>query len=102
MNLPVLKDQTAIHPICGMSVNPGSAAGSFQYEGETLYFCSQHCLQKFRSDPEKFISREQTSSLLSGDRKTSTPEQLREYICPMHPEVQAYKAGPCPKCGMTL
>jgi hypothetical protein len=26
----------------------------------------------------------------------------RSYTCPMHPEIRAHEAGPCPKCGMTL
>lgn len=25
----------------------------------------------------------------------------REYICPMHPDVQSHYAGICPKCGMS-
>lgn len=26
----------------------------------------------------------------------------KNYVCPMHPEVQSDKPGECPKCGMTL
>jgi Cu+-exporting ATPase len=36
-----------IDPICGMMVNPATAAGSFNHEGRTYYFCSAGCLQKF-------------------------------------------------------
>ena len=43
-----------VDPVCGMTVKPHSAAGSFVYDGETYYFCSTHCLQKFREDPERF------------------------------------------------
>ncbi len=41
------KTGEAIDPICGMAVNPETAAGSFQHEGTTYYFCSKGCLQKF-------------------------------------------------------
>ena len=36
-----------IDPICGMTVKPETAAGSFAHKGTTYYFCSRGCLQKF-------------------------------------------------------
>ena len=42
---PVTKD-----PICGMSVDESSAL-SAQRDGQTFYFCSDHCRQKFMSAP---------------------------------------------------
>src|SRR5687767_14231556 len=36
-----------IDPICGMKVDPSTAAGSYSHEGTTYYFCSKGCLQKF-------------------------------------------------------
>ena len=47
----------ATDPVCGMSVRPASAAGSFEHKGETYYFCSTHCLQKFRESPEQFLNK---------------------------------------------
>ena len=44
-------------PVCGMEVNPGEAAGSLTYGGQTYYFCSTHCLEKFRSDGEKYAAK---------------------------------------------
>lgn len=29
-----------IDPVCGMTVDPATAAGKFDYEGQTYYFCS--------------------------------------------------------------
>jgi Cu+-exporting ATPase len=96
----------ATDPVCGMSVRPASAAGSFEYKGETYYFCSPHCLDKFRVDPEQFLSK-------STKPKASQPVRIRNeskaassvpqnYTCPMHPEVRQNKPGSCPKCGMAL
>ncbi|HEV7798681.1 MAG TPA: HAD-IC family P-type ATPase, partial [Pyrinomonadaceae bacterium] len=48
---------TVIDPVCGMSVDPDSAAGSFEHKGQTYYFCSKHCLEKFRNDPASFIDK---------------------------------------------
>ncbi len=40
-------------PVCGMDVDPDAAAGSFDYDGQTYYFCSKGCLEKFRADPAR-------------------------------------------------
>ena len=37
-----------IDPICGMTVTSETAAGSFTHNGETYYFCSTGCLEKFK------------------------------------------------------
>lgn len=37
-------------PICGMTVDE-TAALHAEREGKTLYFCSDHCRQKFLSTP---------------------------------------------------
>ncbi len=50
-----------IDPICGMTVEPGNAAGKHVYNGQTYYFCSQHCLAKFKEDPEKFLKSPATN-----------------------------------------
>jgi Cu+-exporting ATPase len=45
--------ETFIDPICGMQVKAATAAGSLTQDGETYYFCSAGCLQKFVSPTEK-------------------------------------------------
>lgn len=42
-----------VDPICGMQVKPTTAAGSLNQDGETYYFCSTGCLQKFMSPMKK-------------------------------------------------
>ena len=44
-----------IDPVCGMKVDPDAAAGSYEHEGRTYYFCSKSCLDKFRREPDSFI-----------------------------------------------
>jgi Cu+-exporting ATPase len=46
----------AIDPVCGMQVDLKSAAGKSEYAGETYYFCSNGCQQKFDADPARFIT----------------------------------------------
>jgi Cu+-exporting ATPase len=45
---------TVRDPVCGMDIDPASAAGSEEYEGATYYFCSQGCHERFRAEPEKY------------------------------------------------
>ena len=99
-------DKSAMDPVCGMTVNPQSAAGSYEYDGKTYYFCSPHCLRKFREDPQRFLNNapEPMVSLPVGIQRVpkQAPPTGQSYTCPMHPEVRQDHAASCPKCGMAL
>jgi YHS domain-containing protein len=41
-------------PVCGMTVNPQSAAAAAVHEGRTHYFCSTSCRDKFEQAPENY------------------------------------------------
>ncbi|HEU0160369.1 MAG TPA: YHS domain-containing protein, partial [Hyphomicrobiaceae bacterium] len=34
-------------PVCGMSVDPQNARHSFEHAGQTWYFCSARCRERF-------------------------------------------------------
>jgi len=83
----------SIDPVCGMTVNPATAAGQEDYKGKTYYFCSQHCLHAFKANPGKFL----------GKKVEAVPaDSGAQYTCPMHPEIVQLGPGSCPKCGMAL
>lgn len=84
-------------PVCGMTVNRSNAAGSISHDGKGYFFCSQGCLQKFRSDPQKYLKNERR---VRSEESVGNPGT--EYTCPMHPEVRQNGPGSCPKCGMAL
>jgi Cu+-exporting ATPase len=93
----------SVDPVCGMTVKSQSAAGSYHYEGRTYYFCSSHCLNKFREDPEHFVkdsTRTNATHLVAVEPKKKP--SAAGYSCPMHPEVKQDGPGSCPKCGMGL
>ncbi|GKS57100.1 copper-translocating P-type ATPase [Nitrospira sp.] len=46
----------ALDPICGMTVEPASAAGRHEHAGTTYYFCSRHCLDTFKGDPARYLT----------------------------------------------
>lgn len=80
-------------PVCGMTVDP-EASRAWSREGETWYFCSAGCREKFAADPEKYLRHE-----------TDVPREAAAgaiWTCPMHPDVQRNEPGPCPICGMAL
>lgn len=54
-----INSEKFIDPVCGMAVSPESAAGSFEYNGETFYFCSKSCLETYKRgvNPEKPTAR---------------------------------------------
>jgi YHS domain-containing protein len=41
-------------PVCGMNVDPDQAAASYEYKGETYYFCAKGCKNKFAENPEDY------------------------------------------------
>ena len=82
-----------------MSVDPQAAQHRHEHGGQTYFFCSEHCLHKFRADPDAYVAGSQTerteaAQALAGDDAV--------YTCPMHPEIEQIGPGNCPKCGMAL
>jgi Cu+-exporting ATPase len=100
-------------PVCGMAVDPQRAKASVEHAGETYYFCSANCADKFRAAPEKYLGAEPAAHphpLAESARvavkppqppKSSGPSAV-EYTCPMHPEIVRPGPGACPICGMAL
>ncbi|HUF93104.1 MAG TPA: YHS domain-containing protein [Candidatus Limnocylindria bacterium] len=44
-----------LDPVCGMEVNPSSAAASSEHGGQTFYFCSVECKAKFDRSPQQYL-----------------------------------------------
>ncbi len=44
-------------PVCNMDVNEQNAAASSQHQGQTYYFCSQECKQKFDRNPDQYARK---------------------------------------------
>jgi Cu+-exporting ATPase len=86
-------------PVCGMTVNTATAAGMYEREGRTYYFCSPGCREKFATDPERYLA---ASAARTGEVRKGGGDQPTEWTCPMHPEIVRPEPGPCPICGMAL
>ena len=81
-------------PVCGMTVDPATAAHRADHDGETYYFCSAGCREKFVADPARYLN---PASAPNEDAAAGTI-----WTCPMHPEVRQDHPGACPICGMAL
>lgn len=44
--------------VCGMDVDPRSAAGQSEYQGQTYYFCSDSCKQQFDQNPQQYVQQQ--------------------------------------------
>jgi P-type Cu+ transporter len=105
---------TAKDPVCGMTVQPGTAkGGSTVHDGQTYYFCNPRCREKFVADPGRYAASAAPSAHAAhpaapGVAPPETPQAAQAgaagttYVCPMHPEVRQPTPGACPKCGMAL
>src|SRR5215475_4833061 len=118
MALPILQGPLQHKdPVCGMSVAPEKAARKVEHAGETYYFCSKGCAERFEQNPRKFLA----SPGAAGTEHSDAPAKHAEvqhprtipaappaaekgvrYTCPMHPEVVQIGPGACPICGMAL
>lgn len=51
-------DESAIDPVCGMTVDRESADATVEYDGETYYFCCHGCADSFESEPTAYLENE--------------------------------------------
>jgi YHS domain-containing protein len=47
--------ETAVDPVCSMSVDKSSAPARREHSSATYYFCSAACAESFDRDPERFL-----------------------------------------------
>src|SRR5688572_9943227 len=118
-------------PICGMGVEE-TTPWRAERDGQTFYFCSERCKDKFLMVPDGAGGRPGSrhtccggtnggcgsaeKSSRHGAREHGTHEHHAHapppvasadgekiiYTCPMHPEVEQDHPGNCPICGMAL
>lgn len=95
-------EQVVKDPVCGMTVNPATTPHKFEHNGQAYFFCGKRCLERFRAEPETYLSRtpEQPPDTQHAPLRPADAGNL--YTCPMHPEVQQQGPGACPQCGMAL
>ena len=51
--------ETAVDPVCGMSVDPARAVGHSEFAGKPYHFCSDSRKAKFDAEPGRFVTPKQ-------------------------------------------
>lgn len=77
-----------IDPICCLTVDESTERRAF-FNGKTVYFCSEHCREKFLSIPD-------------ADKPKSMPQGTAAHTCARHPELWQEDPCDCPKCRMAM
>ncbi|MFI4971054.1 MAG: permease [Hyphomicrobiales bacterium] len=86
-------DQTpATDPVCGMTVDPASAAAHRVHENRDLWFCSPGCADRFDEEPQQFVAPDAIPETMS--TRPLTVSLSRK------PELRASVIDPV--CGMTV
>lgn len=101
-------------PVCGMQVDEKTAKYQTSHKHKNYVFCSQHCLNNFKADPQFYLNKPETDSAKSccSGKHDHQPNHDHpphaqsgakgDYICPMCEGVRNDGPGSCPKCGMAL
>ena len=97
---PAAGHRLAKDPVCGMSVDPATAAHRAAHDGQDYFFCSAGCKTKFAADPLRYLGPAQSPAPAAPRPSWQTAGAI--YTCPMHPEVRQEGPGSCPICGMAL
>ncbi|WP_417670028.1 heavy metal translocating P-type ATPase [Roseibium sp.] len=86
---------SAIDPVCGMTVTLGKGKPSLTYKGSDYHFCNPKCHDRFEADPWFYLSG-------NNKRKPKKAAANALFTCPMDPEIVQEGPGTCPICGMAL
>lgn len=70
-------EEKHVDPVCGMTVDPLTAAGSHEHSGKTSYFCNPSCLERFKNNPAAFTG---------GHKRTPTAHTHKDPVCAMEVE----------------
>lgn len=51
-----LAGKRVIDPVCGMTIDPSTAAASEIFNGKPVYFCAEHCRRRFLANPAAYVA----------------------------------------------
>ena len=106
----------AVDPVCGMTVDPSTAAARASYAGQDFLFCNPGCKDRFTADPLAFLTEARdpvcgmTVSVASPGARATVDDM--DYVFCMQGCADRFTADPTafltpaevvdPVCGMTI
>src|SRR5271167_211415 len=85
----------ATDPVCGMIVDPATARGVAQYQGDIYCFCSPQCMHRFTAEPAKYLVADYKPGMPSptapGQVSSAVHAVQKDPVCGM--KVDASKAA---------
>ena len=81
--------KVAKDPVCGMTV-PADAPLRTTYQGETYVFCSEHCLARFKKEPERYTRKAEergTPQQIGPTADQPPPTAPTQWTCPSRTRV---------------
>ncbi|MDT7687417.1 MAG: P-type Cu+ transporter [Acidobacteriota bacterium] len=79
----------AIDPVCGMEVDPATAAGSSERDGQTYYFCSPGCKRRFDDEtraPGALVQLSRSKAMHPSHTHEAEPSHGAEHVHHAHVE----------------
>ena len=52
-------EDTVVDPVCGMKIKKSEAKATYEYNGNTYYFCMEGCKEKFVKEPAKYVNADE-------------------------------------------
>jgi len=94
-------DRYANDPVCGMQVERGNAPATAHHDGQTVYFCSDRCSEKFTRAPARYTGTGHTEPMTVGS-DTSPGGPAHGHGTSHHEPARQQGAVVDPVCGMTV
>ena len=66
------KAGTIVNKTCPITGEPVDKNVTYEYKGKLYGFCCQMCIEEFKKDPEKYISK------MGGQTKSAASEDMHE------------------------
>ena len=89
-------------PVCGMTVDEKSAAGTVAHSGRKYYFCSSKCQHEFEANPVKYAGSGEAASELPHGHNHAHSHDMAEIKAPKSTMQASGDKAKDPICGMMV
>jgi Cu+-exporting ATPase len=92
---------TLTDPVCGMAVDPATAAARRDFGGQAYYFCSEGCARQFDADPAAYVAGHREGAARPGVIGSATTGVNPQLAGPVRVELPIANLN-CATCAQTV